>query len=101
MAAARVAISGGQDRSAVPLGTTAQLRAHGVYTDGSTHDLTSSASWSSSPQGVVEVSTSGLATGLKIGTATVNARSESITGAGTLTVSAAQLTSIAITSGKV
>ena len=99
--AALVNISVSQDRSAVALGTGVQFKAQGVYTDGSTRDLTSSVSWSSSPQGVVRINTSGLATGLKMGTATVNARSESITGAGTLTVSAALLTSIAVTSDKV
>jgi len=99
--AALVAVSVDQDRSTVPLGTTVQLKALGVYTDGHTRDLTSSVSWSSSPQGVVDVNASGLAIGLKLGTATVNARSGSITGTGTLTVSAALLTSIAITAGKV
>jgi hypothetical protein len=98
--AALVSISVGQDRSTVPLGVTAQLTAQGVYTDGSTRDLTSSVSWSSSPLGVVNVNTSGLATGLKIGTATVNARSGTIAGTRTLTVNAAQLTAIAVTTDK-
>jgi hypothetical protein len=98
--AALVSISVSQDNSTIALGTTAQFRAQGVYTDGSTHDLTSSVSWSSSPQGVVAIDSAGLATGLKIGTAAVNAKSANIGGAGMLTVSAAQLSSIVVTSGK-
>jgi ribosome recycling factor len=98
--AALVSISVGQDRSTVPLGVTAQFTAQGVYTDGSTRDLTSSVSWSSSPLGVVNVNTAGLATGLKVGTATVNATSGSITGARALTVSAALLSAIAVNSNK-
>ena len=95
-----VSISVGQDRSTIPLGTTAQLKARGVYTDGSTRDLTDSASWSSSPLGIVSVKPSGLAASLRIGTATVEARSGSVTGAGTLSVSSALLTSIKIASDK-
>jgi len=98
--AALVSISVGQDRSTVPLGVTAQFKAQGVYSDGSTRDLTSSVSWSSSPVGVVDINTSGLATGLKIGTATIKARSGTISGSRTLTVSAALLTAIAVTSDK-
>jgi Bacterial Ig-like domain (group 2) len=97
--AALASISVSQDHSTVPLGTTAQFRATGKFTDGSTQDLTGSVSWSSYPQGVVGVNSSGVATGLKTGTASVNAKSAAIIGVGTLMVSAAQLTSIAVTSG--
>jgi hypothetical protein len=94
-----IAVTSG--KVAIPLGTAQQMTATGVYSDGSTHDVTSSVSWSSSPQGLVVVNSSGVATSLKIGTASINATSAGITGAGTLTISAAQLTSIAVTSGKV
>jgi len=97
-AAALVSISVSQDRSAVPLGIAAQFKAQGVYSDGSMHDLTDSVTWSSSPQDAVNVNSSGLATGLKVGAATVNAKLDGIAGAGMLTVSAAQLTSIAVSS---
>jgi len=98
--AALVALSVSQDRSTVPLGTTAQFKAQGIYTDRRTRDLTTSVSWRSSSPGVVAVNASGLATGLKAGTATIKAASGNITGAGALTVSAAFLASIAVTSGK-
>jgi hypothetical protein len=96
--AALVSIAVTRDHATVSLGTTVQFKAQGVYTDGSERDLTDFISWSGSPHGIVSINPSGLATGEKIGTATVNARSETITGANTLTVSAALLTSIAVTS---
>jgi hypothetical protein len=83
----------------MPLGTTQQLTATGTYTDGTTHDLTNSVSWNSSPGGILGVSTSGLATGQQVGTATVNVTSGTISGALPLTVSAAALTSITVASG--
>jgi len=98
-AATLVSLSIRQDRSTIPLGTAAQFSAQGIYSDGSTRDLTSSVSWSSSPQGVVNINASGYTTGLRIGTATIDAKSAGVTSAGALTVSAAQLTSIAINSG--
>jgi hypothetical protein len=94
--AALVAMLVDQDRSTVPLGTRAQFKARGAYTDGHTRDLTSSVSWSSSPQGIVDINASGLATGLKVGAATIHATSGSITGTGTLTVSPPVLTAIKI-----
>ena len=94
--AALVAISVDQNRPAVPLGATSQLNALGAYTDGQTRDLTNSVSWSSSPRGVVGINVSGLATGLKVGAATIHASSGSITGTGTLTVSPPALTAIKI-----
>lgn len=93
-------ISIGQDHSTVSLGSTTQFKAQGVYTDGSARDLTNSVSWSTSPQGIVALSSSGLATGLKIGTVTVNAASGAVAATGRLTVSGAELTSIAVTSAK-
>jgi hypothetical protein len=99
-AATLVSVSISQDRSTIPLGTAAQFSAQGVYSDGSTRDLTNSVSWSSSPQGVVSINSSGHTTGLKTGIATIDAKSAGVTGTSALTVSAAQLTSIAISSGK-
>ena len=93
-----VSIAVTRDRATVALGTSVQFKAQGVNTDGSKRDLTDSVSWSSSPHGIVSMNPSGLATGEKTGTATVNARLETVTGANTLTVSAALLTSITVTS---
>ncbi len=54
-------------------GLTEQLTATGYYSDGSHADVTSSATWSSSDTSKLTVSSNGLATGLKKGTATVTA----------------------------
>ena len=98
LAASLVSISISEDHSNIPLGTTSQLKAQGVYTDGSKRDLTGSVSWSSSPVGIVNVDSSGLATGKKIGAAKVDAKSGNITGSGAVTVSAPLLASIEVTS---
>jgi uncharacterized protein YjdB len=57
----------------IPVGQTAQLSALGVYDDGSTKDVTSTLTWSSSSDAIVTVSSSGLATGVAAGQATVTA----------------------------
>jgi hypothetical protein len=100
MPATLVSISITEDHLKIPLGTTVELKAQGVYTDGSKRDLTDSVSWSSSPVGIVSVDRSGLATGKRIGAATVDAKSGSVTGSDSVTVSAALLTSIKVTSDK-
>lgn len=56
-----------------PAGLTDQLIATGAYSDGSTADLTSSVTWASSNAAKLTVSTSGLATGVAVGSATVTA----------------------------
>ena len=98
--AALVTISVSPDRLTVPAGTAAQFKAQGAYTDGSTRDLTSAVSWSSSPQGVVNVNSSGQVTGLKVGEAVIDASLLGVTGLSTLTVSAAQLSSITVSSSR-
>jgi hypothetical protein len=95
-----VSISITEDHVKIPLGTTVQLKAQGVYTDRSKRDLTDVVSWSSSPVGIVSVGRSGLATGKKIGAATVDAKSGSVTGSVSATVSAALLSSVKVTSDK-
>ncbi len=97
-AAALVSIAVSENHAFIPLGTTAQFAAKGVYTDGSTQDLTNSVSWTSSPSGILSISSSGLATGKTIGAATVSAKSGSVSGTGAVTVSAAVLTSIRVVS---
>ncbi len=73
-----------------------QLVATGTFTDGSTQDLTSSISWSTSPAGIINISNAGLATGSATGTVTVTATKGSISGSDTLTVAAPVLVSIAL-----
>jgi len=82
--------------SAIPLGATQQFTATGVYTDGSTQDLTSSATWSSSASVVATINSSGLAAGLFQGVATIQVSSGSVSATTNLTVGSAGLVAITI-----
>lgn len=79
------------------LGTAQPLKATGTYTDGSTQDLTSTATWNTANPAVAAVDNQGNATGVAVGTTSVTAASGSISGATTLTVTPTPLVSIAIT----
>jgi hypothetical protein len=74
----------------ISVGQTQQFTATGTYSDASTQDLTKSAHWSSSSSGVATinngVSGGGLASGQGVGTATMTATFQGITGSTTLTV---------------
>lgn len=82
-------------------GTSQQYSATGNFSDGSVQNLTSSVTWSVPATGVASISnaqgTQGLATSIGPGTVTVTATKNGISGTATLTVSAATLTSIAVT----
>ena len=78
-------------------GTAVQLTATGTLSDGTTQDLTHSASWTSAPAGFVTVAPSGLVTGTAVGSATITATQAGVSGATTVTVTGATLTSIVIT----
>ncbi len=78
-------------------GATKQFNATGTYSDGSTLDVTSSATWISSNTGVATITAGGLATGAAQGTSQISASSAGATGSTTLTVGAAVLVSIAVT----
>ncbi len=80
----------------IPLGATQQFTATGVYTDGSTQNLTGTATWSSSATVVVAINSSGLAAGLFQGTATIQANSGSVSASTTLSIAAPALVSIAV-----
>lgn len=67
-------------------GGTLQLIATGSYGDGSTKDLTGSATWLSSNPSVATITAGGLATGVSPGTSTISAALSGITGTATLTV---------------
>ncbi len=81
--------------------TGVEFDAIGTFADGSTENLTNSVSWTSSPISVATVSdtagTSGLATGIAPGTATITALFAGLVGTASLTVTNAELTSITIT----
>jgi Bacterial Ig-like domain (group 2) len=57
----------------VGIGKTFQLRADGIYSDGSTKDLTRGVTWTSSRSAVVAVDTAGLIGGVVLGDATITA----------------------------
>src|SRR5512137_816465 len=80
----------------IALGTTAQLKATGIYSDNTKKDLTSSVEWESTDSSVAAVH-SGLARSIARGRATIKAASGGITGSGTLTVTSAALVSIHVT----
>jgi phospholipase C/uncharacterized protein YjdB len=82
--------------ASVAAGEIQQFTAKGTYSNGTTQKLTN-ATWTSSSLSVATVSSSGLATSIAPGTATITAASGTISGLATLTVTAAVLTSIAVT----
>ncbi|MHB8876990.1 MAG: beta strand repeat-containing protein, partial [Myxococcaceae bacterium] len=81
-------------------GTTLAMAATGSFSDGSTQDLTSLATWASSNISVATVSSStgsrGLATGVSGGTATLSATYSGLTGSTSLAVTTALLTSVSV-----
>jgi uncharacterized protein YjdB len=84
----------------VPAGYQLRFTATGTYTDGSTHDVTSSADWASSDTAIATVvaigASAGTATGVAPGTVTVTATLDGVSGSATLNVASARLTSIAV-----
>ncbi|HWZ74942.1 MAG TPA: Ig-like domain-containing protein [Candidatus Sulfotelmatobacter sp.] len=80
------------------MGQSVQLTATGSFSDGSTQDLTSSATWSSSQTSVVTVGTSGLATAGGHGSASITASSGSISGS-TLMLVEGNLSALQLTPG--
>jgi trimeric autotransporter adhesin len=82
-------------------GLTLQLVATGIYSDNSTHDLTSAVTWSSSSSAVASVSnaagSAGVAGAASPGSTTVTATLGSVAANMTLTVTTATLVSIGVT----
>jgi hypothetical protein len=84
-------------------GFTIQFTATGTFSDGSTENLTTAVSWSSSNTAVAQISNAvgsqGLATSLNVGSTTITAfdATKQISGSTTLTVTSALLVSIAVT----
>ncbi|SDJ03730.1 Ig-like domain (group 2) [Frankineae bacterium MT45] len=80
------------------VGATTQFHATGTYSDASTADLTSTASWSSSNPGVATVNSAGLVTAVGAGTATITATSGSVSNSATIKVTApVTLTGVTLT----
>ncbi len=70
---------------------TQQYAAMCTYSNSTNSDCTGTVTWSSSNTAAATISGSGLASGVAAGTATIKAASGSITGSGTLTVTAVQV----------
>ena len=79
------------------IGIGEQYTATAIYSDGSTQDLVSGVTWTSSDPSVASISASGLATTVAAGNATITATVGSASDTATLTVVAARLLSIAVT----
>jgi Bacterial Ig-like domain (group 2) len=82
-------------------GTTQQISATGTFDDGSTQNLTGSATWTSSATAVATVSNGGLVTAASSisnppGTAIITATSGTLTATSTITVNTGPLTAITI-----
>ncbi len=83
--------------TSIPVNGTTQLTATGTYSDGSTQNLTSSVSWTSSSASIVSVSNAGVATGVAAGTATITATSNSVTASISITVTQPVLQTVTVT----
>jgi hypothetical protein len=76
--------------STVPAGRTEQLTALGTFSDGTTQDITSAVTWSSSQRTVAVVSnatdSAGRVTGISPGTTQITAARDGVVGTATVTV---------------
>jgi hypothetical protein len=77
----------------ITLGTTQQFSATGTYSDNSTKDLTTSATWTSSDTAIATVDSAGLVTPVAAGSTTITAVSGSVSGIASLTIRDAALES--------
>ncbi len=84
-------------QSFVPAGMTEQLMATGNFSDGSTQDLTQTATWSSSAMNIATINSAGLASGLIIGSTAITATYGSVQGTTTVSVTLPLLTAVAVT----
>ena len=85
-APALVSIAVTPANSSAAIGATQQFTATGTYSDTSTQNLTSLATWASTNTAATTITSGGLATGVAIGSTTIQATSGSISGSTNLTV---------------
>ncbi len=83
--------------STIPINTTQQFTATGSYSDGSSRDLTSLVTWSSSTIANATVDAAGLVSGIAAGTATITATLGSVSKSTSVTVTAPTIASISVT----
>lgn len=77
-------------------GVSQQYTATATYGNNSTGDVTKQVTWSTSPTSIATVNSTGLVTGVTLGTATVKAESGHVIATTGLTIGNKQITSIAI-----
>jgi hypothetical protein len=82
--------------TSIARGTTVQYRVVGLLSNGSTQDLTASATFLSSSPSLASVSSSGLATGLATGSLTITATASGLHASTGLTVTGAVLSSVSV-----
>jgi len=80
----------------LPAGLSVQFHANATYADGTTQDVTSSVTWTSSLPAIASINTGGDATGLTQGVSTIAAALGSVQGMAALTVTPPVLVSIAV-----
>jgi hypothetical protein len=95
-ALATIAISA--DSAVLAVGRKAQLRAQGTFTDGTSREITSTVTWSSSSPNVVAISPAGVAQAKAVGTSSVSAALGPVSSARALTATAAVLNTITVSS---
>src|ERR1700721_575119 len=93
---ALVGLTVSPSQSSLPVGESEQLMATGNYTDGSTQNLSQSATWISAAPATATVSAAGKVVANAIGTTTVNVSSGSIAGSASLNVTAPVVTALNI-----
>jgi len=79
-------------------GGQVQYTATGTYSDGSTQNISTAVTWTSSDTKVATISNNGLATGQGAGSTTITAKQGSISGTTSLAVTSAALVSLTVTS---
>lgn len=83
--------------SSLAVGATRPMRAVGAMSDGSTPDLTALVTWSTSNAARATITAAGVARGVAVGAVTITAQQGMVTGTTGLTVTPAELVSIAVT----
>lgn len=83
--------------TSIPNGTIQIFEATGIYENGSSQDISSSVTWTSSKTNIVSIQSSGIATGISEGSSIISATLDGISGTTTLTITAATLISISVT----
>ena len=88
------------DSATLAIGRNAQLKAQGIFTDGTSRDITNTVTWSSSSPNIVAITPGGVAQAKGVGTANVIAALGAVSGAQALTATAAALNTITVSSSQ-